>query len=93
MLFVCPLRPFPPRLKLTQKFGRTDPVVISGGFFQLEGTLLEEGLETRQIAAREMVKGRGHLNQAVEKRLLFARGLQPEGFQGFVRLEEFPRIE
>jgi len=87
---MCPL---PPGVKLRQKISQLKSTASFCGLFQLNGALLEEGPETRQVAASEMVKCRGDLDQAVEKNLFFVRGLQPQGFQGFVGLEEFPGVE
>jgi hypothetical protein len=40
-----------------------------------------------------MVKGRSHLDDSLQKRLLVSGSVQPDFFPGFMRLKELPSIE
>lgn len=70
-----------------------NPAPGLSALLQLLPALFEKRLEACQVAAREMVKRRRDLDQAVKKGLLLALGLQPDGLQGFVGFKELLCVE
>lgn len=90
---VLPVEQRPPGLELGPKGYKVDPAARLAAGLEFSKTLFEQRAKSRRVPARVMVEGRSDLNQAVEKDLFVAHGLEPHSFQGFVSFEKFPGVE
>jgi hypothetical protein len=87
------LKELAPGLKLGEESGQVHAHVPCAEPGEFSRALLEQRATPYEVFARLMMKRRRDLDQAMEKYLVVAFGLEPDGFQDFMRFEEFPSIE
>jgi len=80
-------------LELAAKGYKVDSAARVTAGVEFTKTLFEQGAKSRRVPARVMVEGRSNLDQAVEKYLFVAHGVEPHSFQGFVSFEKFSCVK
>ena len=83
----------PPGLELAAQSGKVNSPFRISEHFQFFPAFLEKRREALGIPLRMVVERGGDLNQAVEGNFALTLGLQPHGFERFMRFEKFPAVE
>ena len=84
----CCFKGFKPGPDGLAKFPDCDSLKLRGIMFQSSQCGAEQGRRACEIAALQVMKGRGDLDQGLEKFLLRLNTLEPFGFPMFVSREE-----